>query len=396
LKDLLCTLGLMRALSCRRACAMQRRMWRAFAVWAAIGAIGLVAIGPLMCYHCQTFLGDIYAWLPTQVFTLVLALCPSVRNNMQGGLNRLLERESAQRAAAGVAGLVGSCSSSKALALAGQRFRSVRMDLLEQHEMSCNTPNSNLWFRSVIDRLHHCDAFISHSWHDDPQAKWRAMQRWRRVFNMRYGHEPRVWIDKFCIDQNNIKQDLRCLPVFLSGCKNLVVFCGTTYLSRLWCAVELFTFVHIGGNIDRIRFEPVLREGYEDEDLESIMRCFDAFDVEQCDCFSENDKDRIVGIIRSAFGDLAGFNKAVQRIFRQAGWRRDLTIMRDFCDDVESQVSSFNSNASAEHVEAAVPLTDGADRSPVSAPIAAPIEESPSAASSPATASGLLALPMGP
>lgn len=45
---------------------------------------------------------------------------------------------------------------------------------------------------------------------------------------------PEVWIDKCCIDQRNIEKDLRCLPVFLSGCRRLVVFCGPTYLSRLW------------------------------------------------------------------------------------------------------------------------------------------------------------------
>eukprot|EP00913_Durusdinium_trenchii_P002076 g1918.t1 len=70
---------------------------------------------------------------------------------------------------------------------------------------------------------------------------------------------PHIWLDKCCIDQNDIEADLRCLPIFLSGCAELVVFCGPTYLSRLWCVMELFTFVHIGGNVSEINVIPVLR-----------------------------------------------------------------------------------------------------------------------------------------
>ena len=49
--------------------------------------------------------------------------------------------------------------------------------------------------------------------------------------------------DKACIDQNNIDQALACLPVFLAGCQTLLVVAGGTYCSRLWCCMELFTFV---------------------------------------------------------------------------------------------------------------------------------------------------------
>ena len=52
--------------------------------------------------------------------------------------------------------------------------------------------------------------------------------------------------DKACIDQNSIQQSLACLPVFLAGCKTLLVVAGPTYCSRLWCIMELFTFVRSG------------------------------------------------------------------------------------------------------------------------------------------------------
>ena len=58
--------------------------------------------------------------------------------------------------------------------------------------------------------------------------------------------------DKACIDQNSIQQSLACLPVFLAGCQTLLVVAGPTYCSRLWCVMELFTFVRSG----RLLFEP--------------------------------------------------------------------------------------------------------------------------------------------
>ena len=48
-----------------------------------------------------------------------------------------------------------------------------------------------------------------------------------------------------CIDQSNIAASLPCLPIFLSGCKELLVVAGDTYTSRLWCVMELFTFLKV-------------------------------------------------------------------------------------------------------------------------------------------------------
>ena len=36
--------------------------------------------------------------------------------------------------------------------------------------------------------------------------------------------------------------DLTCLPVFLSGCNQLLVIAGETYTYRLWCMFELFVY----------------------------------------------------------------------------------------------------------------------------------------------------------
>lgn len=104
-------------------------------------------------------------------------------------------------------------------------------------------------------QLGECDAFVSHSWSDDSEAKHSVLQAWGRAFEEEMGREersdirPLVWIDKACLDQKNIERDLRCLPVFLAGCSRLLVLAGASYPTRLWCALELFTFVYLGRDL---------------------------------------------------------------------------------------------------------------------------------------------------
>ena len=66
-------------------------------------------------------------------------------------------------------------------------------------------------------------------------------------FEVKAGRPVKLWLDKLCIDQAQISLDLRCLPVFLAGCNELLVTSGITYTSRLWCCVELFVYfsVHV-------------------------------------------------------------------------------------------------------------------------------------------------------
>jgi len=239
-------------------------------------------------------------------------------------LNKIFEVRSNKRAAAGIAGLVGSTPASEVLAEATKRFRSIPLDQLDCDDVTDNEPDPGLFSKSLPTQLHRCDAFVSHSWRDSAPEKWAALQHWRGEFMSIRGREPRVWFDKCCVDQTNIQADLRCLPVFLSGCRRMVVLCGVTYLTRLWCVIELFTFVHIGRKVEELKFEPVLREGQEQEDLMQVANSFLNFDAEQCTCFLKEDKDRMLSIIRTAFGDIQNFNSEVQGIFRQMGWQMKL------------------------------------------------------------------------
>eukprot|EP00443_Scrippsiella_acuminata_P113341 CAMPEP_0115757900 /NCGR_PEP_ID=MMETSP0272-20121206/98660_1 /TAXON_ID=71861 /ORGANISM="Scrippsiella trochoidea, Strain CCMP3099" /LENGTH=429 /DNA_ID=CAMNT_0003203425 /DNA_START=99 /DNA_END=1388 /DNA_ORIENTATION=+ len=227
------------------------------------------------------------------VIGIVVAYQIIRRPRLQWWLKHKFAAHSAEHAAAGIAGLIGKD----------------------------NRPNPSLFDKSVPIRLRSCDAFVSHSWHDNPEAKWAVLQAWRVQFLQAHGREPMVWLDKCCIDQTDIEANLRCLPIFLSGCRSLLVLCGTTYLSRLWCILEIFTFVHVGGKISDIDLKTVLREGYEAGDMAVIAEGFDHFDAEECTCFDPAEKGRMLSIIHAAFGCSDGFNEVVRGIFETRGWR---------------------------------------------------------------------------
>ena len=83
------------------------------------------------------------------------------------------------------------------------------------------------------------DFFISHSWHDDAQLKHRQLRLLVEAFKRRHGREPTFWFDKTCIDQANIGDGLRMLPVNVMACERILVLWGPTYHERLWCVRSL-------------------------------------------------------------------------------------------------------------------------------------------------------------
>ena len=135
--------------------------------------------------------------------------------------------------------------------------------------------------------------------------KWAELQEWRHEFRAQNSREPICFIDKYCLDQSapDIDARLACLPVnaalptprtprarasrprstrarraaapspsrafppfstpqnaqvFLAGCDTLLVLCGPSYLSRLWCVIELMVWLEMGGAISAITLRPLL------------------------------------------------------------------------------------------------------------------------------------------
>jgi len=83
------------------------------------------------------------------------------------------------------------------------------------------------------------DFFVSHSWSDDAWQKWQLLQAVADDFHGKNGRFPTLWVDKFCINQRQIADGLRLLPVNVMACRQVLVLAGPTYPTRLWCAWEL-------------------------------------------------------------------------------------------------------------------------------------------------------------
>jgi len=153
-----------------------------------------------------------------------------------------------------------------------------------------------------------------------------------------------MWLDKACIQQGpTISEQLACLPIFLSGCKELLVLAGSTFTQRLWCVVELFTFLKMGGDTARLTVVPIQdgdlvgrdrlsRAGLTYKDLKgaatetsavvSIREQFHYFDASKAKCFKPEERERLLSVIESGFGTLSAFNELVAGLFDQSEERR--------------------------------------------------------------------------
>eukprot|EP00929_Paragymnodinium_shiwhaense_P049704 TRINITY_DN2504_c0_g1_i5.p1 TRINITY_DN2504_c0_g1~~TRINITY_DN2504_c0_g1_i5.p1 ORF type:complete len:525 (+),score=99.37 TRINITY_DN2504_c0_g1_i5:178-1752(+) len=301
---------------------VQHLLWRMIAGWLALAAIS-DALYVMYCLHFLSILDGALLFLAFDLIGVAFALRRSAHQAVQHRIRRLFEAHSSIAAAAGIASLMGTVSVQEALAQGKERFKGVSLDKVEKNWFSQEVGKTLSESSSASARLGlgQVDAFISHSWHDDADVKWRALQAWRSDFIVEHGREPIVWFDKACVNQSDIESDLRFLPIFVRGCKNFVVLCGPSYLTRLWCVMELFTFFHMGGKMEQLQFIPLQRFGYEADDQEAIMSTFDKFDVRSCECAFADDKQNILAIIDAAFGDMQDFNKAVRTIVDNSAFK---------------------------------------------------------------------------
>ena len=211
-----------------------------------------------------------------------------------------------EREATVIAMLVGRVGVHRVMRLAMDEFRVLEWSKLSEGDWD-SSADSGLGDQTDRAQLGECDAFISHSWHDSGSQKWSALSVWAADFEKEHQRLPRIWLDKACIDQQNIEESLAALPLYLAGCNRLVVVAGPTYQDRLWCVLEVFTFLRMGGTLDRIDVLPVgkgTRAQIEDR--------FNTFDAQNAQCFVQADRQRLLGVIEAAFGDFKTFNLSVQ------------------------------------------------------------------------------------
>lgn len=224
--------------------------------------------------------------------------------------------------AATLAALVGSKDPNALVSEAVRRFRCISWDtlhanpqlILQSGPLDGQTASSEFFQLSHRCKLFECDAFFSHSWHDDEQQKWAALTTWCETFHGNNNRPPKLWFDKACINQTNIAEDLECLPIFLTGCKSLLVISGLTYTSRLWCVMELFVYVIIRDNGQQ-QMPSLITLGECQQQKHEIELTWSSFDAGRCSCFNPDDKTKIMAVIESSCGSIADFNGMVTAMF---------------------------------------------------------------------------------
>ena len=123
------------------------------------------------------------------------------------------------------------------------------------------------------------------------------------------------------------------------------MLCGATYTRRLWCVLEVFTFLRMGASINDITVIPLLHENEGDSTEDGLLgsndhalRQFATFDVKHAECRSPSDTARLLAVIETGFGDHATFNALVRSTFV-----RQMTLKR------QSVRSSLTPMAPATH-----------------------------------------------
>ena len=101
--------------------------------------------------------------------------------------------------------------------------------------------------------------------------------------------------------------------------------------SHSGCILEIFTFVFMGGSIERITFVPLTKQGgpsgagalelSASEDRQShyqreeLIKDFVAFDASKAQCANPEDRERLLGIVETACGSLDAFSRIVRDTF---------------------------------------------------------------------------------
>ena len=105
------------------------------------------------------------------------------------------------------------------------------------HAVPARMPSAACVCRAKRARSTHA-RLSSRSWWDDPSERFAAFQAWRAEFKREHKREATVWLDKYCMQSDDAARSLPCLPLYVSGCRNLVLLRGPTLLGRMWCLIE--------------------------------------------------------------------------------------------------------------------------------------------------------------
>lgn len=172
------------------------------------------------------------------------------------------------------------------------------------------TVNDDLYQLSrSVARGETTDFFVSHSWHDDGKRRFDALEQLATSFRCSHQRDPTFWLDKVCIDQCNLADGLKVLPIIVMSCRRMLVLCGETYPRRLWCAWELCTLMAFSGleqALKRVKLVSVHRFPA------NASRQLAQFDVSRASCYDPNEEARLMRVIE-ALGKHR-FNKSIRAL----------------------------------------------------------------------------------
>ena len=88
---------------------------------------------------------------------------------------------------------------------------------------------------------------------------------------------------------------------------------GPTFTRRLWCTVEVFAFLQMGGEHERIRAHAL--GGLAGDEARNSVAIFDAAKAK---CSLAKDREVLLAVIEASFGDLKPFNRLVRNVLGRA------------------------------------------------------------------------------
>ena len=199
---------------------------------------------------------------------------------------------------------------------------SLRVDLAPAAPGAQSVPLNSLQHpKARQTALGEVDAFLSHSSQDAAEELLEAFRGWTRDFVAATGRDSLVWLDTMCLDEKDFRGDITRLPIFIAGCKQLVLLVGDTFCTRFWCVMELIAFVETGGRLRDVMVLPLRRP--KEPEPANLQQLFEAqktaiaplftFEVKHATCHLPSDMDALLTAIESGFGSHAAFNIKVRR-----------------------------------------------------------------------------------
>lgn len=257
--------------------------------------------------------------------------------------------------------------------LTQRNFRAIAFDQLRAEDFDSNHAAPELGAKARGVALGDIDFFLSHSWHDPPGAKWRAIQAHAAHFVKEKKRTPLLWFEsvpgsshtsrpsaspaptspaptspaphsvsllasppppsssRACLDQGDIAGSLAHLPVHMAGCKKLLVVAGSTYTQRLWALLELYVWVAMGKEHDDIKVliltsAPLRSDArltgalsrsrtlLRGNTFRMTQETFHHVSVEYAKCSSAKDRETILAIIETSFTSLHAFDQYIGRL----------------------------------------------------------------------------------